>query len=46
MAFADRDGAWRVAFSGYDTTAPFRERLGLVPITVRYDGTVEPVAPR
>jgi len=46
MAFADRDRIWRVAFSGYDATAPFRDRLGLVPITVHYDGTVEPVAPR
>ncbi len=43
MAFADKDGRWRVAFSGYDSTAPFRDRLGLVPIQVQYDGTVEPV---
>jgi beta-xylosidase len=41
--FQDATFQWHAVFSGYDKTAPFRNRLGLMNLDIKTDGTVIPV---
>jgi hypothetical protein len=45
MVFQDAAQRWHAAFSGIDATAPFRERLGLIELTLRPDGKFKSLVP-
>ena len=45
MFFEDHEGRWWATFFGNDSTAPWRERPGILPIELGPDGRVRPANP-
>jgi hypothetical protein len=45
MLFKDKAGKWWATFFGNDTTAPWREKAGILPIEVDTEGRVRPITP-
>ena len=42
MVFKDKSGQWQSTFFGNDSRAPWRERPGVLPITINASGRIQP----
>lgn len=45
MLFKDKSGGWWATFFGNDSSAPWREKAGILPVELDTEGHVHPVGP-